>query len=147
MAGSMVTCRQPWCWRRSWGRRSENDTRPSLSIWDLKVHPLLTHLLQHTSSNKNTPPTSATPYKRMWPFSFRPPQILCFSTPSSLLCLPPPKAMLHYNQSQNFHSLYFPSWPWLCCNPTPLIYTVPLYLLIYGGPMCVGRGVFFRVTH
>jgi len=63
----MQAWRQIWCWRKSqefyiWISKQQKDTGPGLSIWNLKAHPQWC-----LSSNKATPPNSATPYEPMGP--------------------------------------------------------------------------------
>ena len=100
MAGSIVVCRQAWCWRRSWWfsvfiQRQQTKqwaTTPDFSFWYLKASPLsiVTHFLQrphpfqqgHTYPNKATP-TLTKPHlltvplnmSLWWPFSFKPPHL------------------------------------------------------------------------
>jgi hypothetical protein len=72
MTGSMVACRQMWCWRSQefffLTHRQQGETEChagySLSIYDSKPTPIVTHFVQlsHTYSNKASSPNSVTPY-------------------------------------------------------------------------------------
>jgi hypothetical protein len=65
---SMAVCRQAWHWRRSWefyiwiSRQQEETATPSLA-WASETS--VPTPQWHTSSNKATPPKSATPYRLM----------------------------------------------------------------------------------